>query len=57
MIDSVSQVVVSEFWGGLSEFISLNTLPSFWLEQVPLDHPFIRPDPERRIWVLSHSDS
>jgi hypothetical protein len=57
MISSVSTVTLSEFWGGLTEFLSLHTLPSSWLETVPLDHPFIRPDPERRTWVLSQHHS
>ena len=57
MISSVSTVILSEFWGGLTEFLSLHTLPSSWLEKVPLDHPFIRPDPERRTWVLSQIHS
>ena len=55
MISSVSTVILSDFWGGLTEFLSLHPLPDSWFERVPLDHPIIRPDPERRTWVLSHS--
>jgi hypothetical protein len=53
MIESVGSVCLTEFWSYLSEFISLNTLPTSWLDAVPSDHPFIQPDLETRIWRIS----
>lgn len=53
MVSAVSAIALTEFWGGLAEFIAIQTLPSQWLPKLPLDHPFIHPDPEKRIWVLS----
>ena len=54
MVESVGRVVVTEFWSGLAEYAALGTLPVQWLSVVALDHPFIRPDPERRAWIISH---
>jgi hypothetical protein len=54
MVESVGRVVVTEFWSGLAEYVALGTLPAQWLSVVALDHPFIRPDPERRAWIISH---
>jgi hypothetical protein len=53
MIDSVGSVALTEFWGDLAAFLALDTLPKAWLTVVPLDHPFVRPDPEKRIWEIS----
>ena len=53
MVASVSKVVQTEFQAGLADLIALNTLPKEWLNSVPLDHPFIRPDSERQIWQIS----
>jgi exonuclease III len=52
MVVSVGNVVLTEVWAGLKTFVALNTLPSAWLAAVPLDHPFIHPDPERRTWIV-----
>ena len=52
MVVTVGNVVLTEVWAGLKAFVALNTLPSAWLAAVPLDHPFIHPDPERRAWIV-----
>ncbi|KAG7674213.1 hypothetical protein KSW81_006039 [Nannochloris sp. 'desiccata'] len=56
MITSVGAVALTEFWGCLTDFIAIKTLPSQWLSVVPLDHPFFHPDPERRTWVISRQE-
>ncbi|KAG7671139.1 hypothetical protein KSW81_003279 [Nannochloris sp. 'desiccata'] len=53
MIASVSQVVLAEFWSGLTEIASLGVLPPAWLQVVPLNHPFLHPDSTRSHWVVS----
>ena len=53
-VESVGRVVVTEFWSGLAEYVALGTIPVQWLSVVALDHPFIRPDPERWAWIISH---
>ncbi|KAG7672302.1 hypothetical protein KSW81_005182 [Nannochloris sp. 'desiccata'] len=55
MIASVSQVVLAEFWSGLTEIASLGVLPPAWLQVVPLNHPFLHPDSTRSHWVVSSS--
>ena len=54
MVESVGRVVLTEFWSGLAEYVALGALQAQWLSVVALNHPFIRPDPERRAWVISH---
>jgi len=54
MVASVGMVVLAEFWSNLNEFVTINTLPEDLLMTVPLDHPFIQPDPERKTWCISH---
>ena len=56
MVSSVSTVVLAKFWGDLTDIIALDVFPKEWLQVVPLDHPFIHPDPERRVWQLSRLD-
>jgi hypothetical protein len=53
MVESVGKVVLTEFWAELKAFIVIKTLPAEWLQVVPLNHPFVRPDSERRVWVVS----
>jgi len=56
MIAAVSQIVLTEFWAGLSEVASLSSLPSAWLSTVPTNHPFMHPDDTRTSWVISRSN-
>jgi hypothetical protein len=58
MVNTVGAIALTELWGNLADFIAINTLPSQWLSQVPLDHPFFHPDldPERRTWVMSRQE-
>ena len=56
MIATVGEIALTEFWGCLADFLAIKTLPSEWLDKVPLDHPFFHPDPERRTWVLSRQE-
>ena len=54
MIASVSQVVLAEFWAGLTDIASLGVLPPAWLAVVPVNHPFLHPDDTRSHWVVSY---
>jgi hypothetical protein len=56
MIATVGAIALTEFWGNFSDFVAIKTLPSQWLSQVPLDHTFFHPDPERRHWVVSRQE-
>jgi hypothetical protein len=53
MIASVSQIVLTEFWSGLTEIASLGVLPPAWLAVIPITHPFLHPDESRTQWVVS----
>jgi hypothetical protein len=53
MIASVSQVVLTEFWAGLTEIAALGALPAAWLTAVPVNHPFLHPDITQTNWVVS----
>ncbi len=57
MMNSVGEIAFGEFWSNLEGFITIiNTLPSQWLSQVRLDHPFFHTDPERRTWGMSRQE-
>ena len=53
LLESVSNVALAEFWAGLEDVAALGALPTAWLDAVPIDHPFLRPDPLTRTWVVS----
>ena len=56
MIASVSQVVLAEFWAGISEVAALGLLPPAWLAVIPVNHPFLHPNDTRTEWVVSISE-
>ena len=53
MIASVSQVVLAEFWAGISEVATLGLLPPAWLAVVPATHPFLHPNATGTAWKVS----